>query len=225
MLPDGTVAALEPIWPVPPVFRLAGPHRRRRRRRDAARVQLRHRHGAGGRRRRRGDASCWRGKAKASTASAVIARRQRRGRAIRIDLPDGLAGMRRRVAILISGRGSNMAALIAAARDPGYPAEIVLVMSNRPDAARPGAGARTPAITARAIDHRPFSGDRAAHEAAIDAALRDAGHRDRLPRRLHAAADARSWSSLAGPHAEHPSQPAAGLSRACTRMRAPWRPA
>jgi phosphoribosylglycinamide formyltransferase-1 len=42
---------------------------------------------------------------------------------------------RKRVAILISGRGSNMASLIAAARDPGYPAEIALVVSNRPDAA------------------------------------------------------------------------------------------
>ena len=38
-------------------------------------------------------------------------------------------------AILISGRGSNMAALLAAAADPAYPAEIVLVLSSRPDAA------------------------------------------------------------------------------------------
>ena len=37
---------------------------------------------------------------------------------------------KRRVAILISGRGSNMAALIKAAKDPTFPAEIVLVMSN-----------------------------------------------------------------------------------------------
>ena len=42
---------------------------------------------------------------------------------------------RKRVAVLISGRGSNMASLIEAARDPAYPAEIVLVVSNRPDAA------------------------------------------------------------------------------------------
>ena len=42
---------------------------------------------------------------------------------------------RKRVAILISGRGSNMAALIEAAKDPAFPAEIVLVLSNRPDAA------------------------------------------------------------------------------------------
>ncbi|MCL2428751.1 MAG: phosphoribosylglycinamide formyltransferase, partial [Alphaproteobacteria bacterium] len=43
--------------------------------------------------------------------------------------------MRRRTAILISGRGSNMAALIDAARDPDYPAEIALVLANRADAA------------------------------------------------------------------------------------------
>ena len=41
---------------------------------------------------------------------------------------------RRKVAILISGRGSNMAALIDAAASPDYPAEIVLVVSNRADA-------------------------------------------------------------------------------------------
>src|SRR6266853_201088 len=41
---------------------------------------------------------------------------------------------RKRVAVLISGRGANMAALIAAAKKPGYPAEIALVLSNRPDA-------------------------------------------------------------------------------------------
>jgi phosphoribosylglycinamide formyltransferase 1 len=81
--------------------------------------------------------------------------------------------VRRRTAILISGRGSNMAALINAARDPAYPAEIVLVLSNRPDAAGLTA-ARAAGVPAQAIDHRPFAGDRAAHEAAIDAALRAA---------------------------------------------------
>jgi phosphoribosylglycinamide formyltransferase 1 len=80
---------------------------------------------------------------------------------------------RARTAILISGRGSNMAALIAAARDTAYPAEIVLVVSNRPDAAGL-ALARDAGIPARAIDHRAFKGDRAAHEAEIDAALREA---------------------------------------------------
>jgi phosphoribosylglycinamide formyltransferase 1 len=84
------------------------------------------------------------------------------------------AGKRRRTAILISGRGSNMAALLAAASDPAYPAEIALVLSNRPLAAGLDR-ARAVGIEALAIDHRPFRGDRAAHEAAIDAALGDRG--------------------------------------------------
>jgi phosphoribosylglycinamide formyltransferase-1 len=78
---------------------------------------------------------------------------------------------RKRVAALISGRGTNMSALIAAAADPAYPAHIVLVLSNNPDA--PGLGlARAAGIAAESIDHRPFRRDRAAHEAAIDARLR-----------------------------------------------------
>jgi phosphoribosylglycinamide formyltransferase 1 len=82
--------------------------------------------------------------------------------------------LRQRTAILISGRGSNMASLIAAARDPAYPAEIVLVISNRPNA--PGLTlARDAGVTAVAIDHRPFGDDRTAHEVAIHAALREAG--------------------------------------------------
>lgn len=81
--------------------------------------------------------------------------------------------MKRRVAVLISGRGSNMEALIQAAADPAFPAEISLVLSNRPDA--PGlATARQAGIPAEAIDHRAFGRDRAAHEAAIDAVLRAA---------------------------------------------------
>jgi len=67
-----------------------------------------------------------------------------------------------------------MAALIAAARNPAYPAEIVLVISNRPDAAGLGL-ARQADVAAKAIDHRAFKGDRAAHEAEIDAALQLAG--------------------------------------------------
>ncbi len=82
--------------------------------------------------------------------------------------------MKRRVGILISGRGSNMAALINAAADPAYPVEIVLVVSNRPDAAGLGL-ARDAGVAAQAIDHRGFGGDRAAHEAVIDGALQEAG--------------------------------------------------
>jgi formyltetrahydrofolate-dependent phosphoribosylglycinamide formyltransferase len=81
--------------------------------------------------------------------------------------------VKRRVGILISGRGSNMEALIAASRDPGFPTEIVLVLSNRPDAAGL-ALARAAGVQADAVDYRPFGRDRAAHEAAIDAALRAA---------------------------------------------------
>ena len=82
--------------------------------------------------------------------------------------------MKRRTAILISGRGSNMEALIAAAGDGRFPAEIVLVLSNRPDAAGLER-ARAVGVAARAIDHRGFGKDRAAHEAEIDAVLREAG--------------------------------------------------
>ena len=85
-----------------------------------------------------------------------------------------MAGVKRRTAILISGRGSNMDALIAASRDPEFPARIELVVSNRPDAAGL-AVARGAGLRAEAIDHRDFGGDRAAHEAAIDAVLRSAG--------------------------------------------------
>jgi phosphoribosylglycinamide formyltransferase-1 len=78
------------------------------------------------------------------------------------------------VGILISGRGSNMAALLDAARAPAFPAKIALVVSNQP--AAPGiALAAAAGVPTTVIDHRRFGKDRAAHEAAIDAALRDAG--------------------------------------------------
>jgi phosphoribosylglycinamide formyltransferase 1 len=81
--------------------------------------------------------------------------------------------VKRRTAILISGRGSNMETLIAAACDPAFPARIDLVLSNRPDAAGL-ATARRAGVRAEAIDHRDFGGDRAAHEAAIDGVSRTA---------------------------------------------------
>lgn len=81
---------------------------------------------------------------------------------------------RTRVGVLISGRGSNMLSLLKAARDPAYPAEIALVLSNNPDA--PGLqSARDADVPALAIDHRPFGPDREAHERALDAALREHG--------------------------------------------------
>jgi phosphoribosylglycinamide formyltransferase 1 len=69
---------------------------------------------------------------------------------------------RKRTAVLISGRGSNMSALIEAARAPDYPAEIALVVSNRPDA-QGLERARAAGITAVAIDHKAFA-TRAAFE-------------------------------------------------------------
>lgn len=82
-------------------------------------------------------------------------------------------GEKKRVAILISGRGSNMVSLIEAARAPDYPAEIVLVLSNRPDAAGLDR-ARAAGIPARAIDHKAFP-DRAGFDAALQAELEGAG--------------------------------------------------
>jgi phosphoribosylglycinamide formyltransferase 1 len=78
---------------------------------------------------------------------------------------------RKRVAILISGRGSNMTALIEAAKAEDYPAEIALVVSNRLDA--PGlARARAAGVATAIVDHAPFGEDREAFERALDSALR-----------------------------------------------------
>ena len=64
---------------------------------------------------------------------------------------------RKRTAILISGRGSNMRALIERAQDPAYPAEIVLVLSNRPDAAGLGF-AKENNIACAVADHKIYAG-------------------------------------------------------------------
>jgi phosphoribosylglycinamide formyltransferase-1 len=77
---------------------------------------------------------------------------------------------RKRVAVLISGRGSNMAALIEAAKDPAYPAEIALVLSNRPDAAGLATAAAAGIATA-VVDHARYGKDRAAFEQALQAEL------------------------------------------------------
>ena len=75
-----------------------------------------------------------------------------------------------RVAVLISGRGSNMTALIEAAKAADYPAAIVLVISNNPDAAglayAHGAG-----IPTAIVDHRPFGENRTTFEQALNAQL------------------------------------------------------
>lgn len=74
-----------------------------------------------------------------------------------------------RTAVLISGRGSNMMALVDAARDADYPAAIAGVISNRPGAAGLGFAAAQ-GIPAETIDHRSFA-SREAFEAALDAKL------------------------------------------------------
>jgi phosphoribosylglycinamide formyltransferase-1 len=77
---------------------------------------------------------------------------------------------RRRTAILISGRGSNMAALLSAAADPAYPAEIALVLANKP-AAGGLARAAEAGIPTAVVESRPFGKDRAAFEVAMEAEL------------------------------------------------------
>jgi phosphoribosylglycinamide formyltransferase-1 len=77
------------------------------------------------------------------------------------------------VAAFISGRGSNMSALIAAAEAPDYPARIRVVLSDRPDAAGLAA-ARAAGVEALAIDAKA-AGGRAAFEARLDEALRARG--------------------------------------------------
>ena len=77
---------------------------------------------------------------------------------------------KKRVAVLISGRGSNMVALIEAAQGKDYPAEIALVLSNQPDAAGL-TRARDAGIVAAVVDHRQFSDDREAFERSLDEEL------------------------------------------------------
>ncbi len=81
--------------------------------------------------------------------------------------------MRLRLGVLISGRGSNLQALIDAARDPAYPAEVALVISNKADAAGLDR-ARAAGIATLVLKPKDFA-DKAAHEAAMIAALESAG--------------------------------------------------
>src|SRR6202171_5273909 len=78
--------------------------------------------------------------------------------------------MKRRVAILISGRGSNMTALIQAAAAEDFPAEIAVVISNRADAGGLEK-ARATGIPTVTIESKPFGKDRAAFEAVLQSAL------------------------------------------------------
>ena len=80
---------------------------------------------------------------------------------------------RLKVGVLISGRGSNLKSLLDACATPGFPAEIVTVIANRP-----GAGgldhARAAHVAAETIDHKDFAG-KEAFETAVTAALEAAG--------------------------------------------------
>ncbi|MFT3972947.1 MAG: phosphoribosylglycinamide formyltransferase [Amaricoccus sp.] len=80
---------------------------------------------------------------------------------------------RTRVAILISGGGSNMLALARDMVDPGHPGTACLVLSNRPDAGGLARAAELGIATA-VVDHRGFA-DRAGFEAAMMAPLRASG--------------------------------------------------
>jgi phosphoribosylglycinamide formyltransferase 1 len=78
--------------------------------------------------------------------------------------------MKRRVAILISGRGSNMTALVEAAKAQDFPAEIVVVISDKADAAglAKAGGCGVPTVT---IESKPFGADRAGFEAKLQSVL------------------------------------------------------
>ncbi|SDA66183.1 phosphoribosylglycinamide formyltransferase [Mesorhizobium qingshengii] len=80
-----------------------------------------------------------------------------------------MSAQRKRTVVLISGRGSNMTALIAAASDPAFPAEIVGVISDRADAA--GLGIAKARGIATQVISRADHASKQAHDAAIDAAL------------------------------------------------------
>ncbi|MDJ0920690.1 MAG: phosphoribosylglycinamide formyltransferase [Henriciella sp.] len=77
-----------------------------------------------------------------------------------------------RLAILISGRGSNMEAILSAATASDYPAEPKLVLSNRPDAAGLQIATKHRVQTA-CVDHKPFGSDREAFERQMDAILQE----------------------------------------------------
>ena len=80
---------------------------------------------------------------------------------------------KRRVGVLLSGRGSNLQALIDAAKAPDYPAELVLVVSNVPDV-QGLARAEAAGIPTCTVNHRDFP-SRETFEAALDEVLSGAG--------------------------------------------------
>jgi phosphoribosylglycinamide formyltransferase-1 len=102
---------------------------------------------------------------------------------------------RKRVGVLISGRGSNLVSLIEAAREPDFPAEIVLVISNKADALGLKR-AEDAGIATAVIDHKAYKGRREAFDAVLTVALKEAGV-DIVCNagfmRLHSAAFVREW--------------------------------
>lgn len=80
----------------------------------------------------------------------------------------------KKLGILISGRGSNMEALLKAAQARGCPYEPVIVIANKPDAGGLEK-ARGFGVSAEAVDHKPYGKDREAFERAVDARLKAAG--------------------------------------------------
>src|ERR1035437_6079884 len=78
--------------------------------------------------------------------------------------------MKKRTAIFISGRGSNMMSIVEAAKDPDYPASIDLIVSNNPDAAGLEF-ARQNGIKTFSLDHRHFGKERVLHEQNINIEL------------------------------------------------------
>lgn len=103
--------------------------------------------------------------------------------------------IRKRVGVLISGRGSNLASLIEASREPSYPAEIVLVLSNKADAYGL-VRAKEAGIATRVVSHKGFP-SREEFDAVITDALKEA-RVDLVCNagfmRLHSAAFVREWS-------------------------------
>ncbi|AVM74315.1 phosphoribosylglycinamide formyltransferase [Magnetospirillum gryphiswaldense] len=82
--------------------------------------------------------------------------------------------VKKRVGVLVSGRGSNLQALLDACADPAFPAEIVLVLSNVPGAYALERAEQAKVATVT-ISHKGFPGGREAFDAAMDVELRKAG--------------------------------------------------
>jgi phosphoribosylglycinamide formyltransferase-1 len=79
-----------------------------------------------------------------------------------------------KLAVLVSGGGSNLQAIIDACKASDYPAEIVLVFSNQPDAGGLER-ARRAGIRAEAISHKGFEGGREAYDSTVSGLIEESG--------------------------------------------------